>query len=60
MVYKSNQPAYDNPVHNKGELAEGNNAAKPSRRMPSAQPQGHESDKALGRKPPRCRREEQR
>ena len=53
MADKPNEPAYDNPVHNKGRLAEGNNAIKEPRRKPSNQPQGHDSDKVLGRKPPR-------
>jgi hypothetical protein len=45
MADKPNRPAYDNPVHNKGKLAEGNNAIKVPRHKPSDQPQGHESDK---------------
>jgi hypothetical protein len=53
MADKPSQPAYDNPVRNKGRLAEGNNAKKPPRHEPTAQPQGHESDKVLGRKPPK-------
>jgi hypothetical protein len=51
MADNPNRPAYDNPVGNKGELAEGNNAKKEPRRKPSSQPQGHESDKVLGQKP---------
>lgn len=53
MAEESNRPAYDNPVRNKGKLADGNNAIKPPGHKPSAQPQGHESDKVLGRKPPK-------
>ena len=53
MADNPNQPAYDNPVRNKGKLAEGNNAVKPRRLKPSVRPQGHESDKVLGRKPPK-------
>ena len=40
-------------AYNKGTLAEGNNAIKPPRPKPSNRPQGHESDKVLGRKPPK-------
>jgi hypothetical protein len=48
------RPAYDNPVGNKGELADGNNAPKPQRRASvSDAPQGHASDRKLGRKPAR-------
>jgi hypothetical protein len=50
---RANRPAYDNPVGNKDTLAEGNNAVKRPRSKPTAQPQGHESDKVLGRKPPK-------
>jgi hypothetical protein len=53
MADKPNRPAYDNPVGNKGSLAEGNNARKPPHPKPSDQPQGHESDKVLGQKPPK-------
>jgi len=53
MADNPNRPAYDNPVRNKGKLAEGNNAKKPPRPRPPDQPQGHASDKVLGRKPPR-------
>jgi len=53
MADNPNRPAYDNPVRNKGTLADGNNAIKESRPKPPAQPQGHESDKVLGRKPPK-------
>jgi hypothetical protein len=53
MADNPKRPAYDNPVRDKGKLAEGNNAIKPPRHKPSAQPQGHESDKVLGRKPPK-------
>jgi hypothetical protein len=48
-----NRPAYDNPVGNKGELAAGNNVLPTPPRTPAMQPQGHESDKKLGRKPSR-------
>ena len=51
MADKPNRPAYDNPVRHKGTLAEGNNAIKPPRLKPSDRPQGHDSDKVLGRKP---------
>jgi hypothetical protein len=51
MADNPNRPAYDNPVRNKGKLAEGNNAKKEPRHKPSDQPQGHDSDKVLGRKP---------
>jgi hypothetical protein len=51
MADEPNRPAYDNPVRNKGTLAEGNNAKKEPRPKPSNRPQGHESDKVLGRKP---------
>ncbi len=47
-----NRPAYDNPVGNKGELAEGNNVRK-ERPRPSGEPQGHDSDKKLGQTPPK-------
>jgi hypothetical protein len=53
MADDPNGPAYDNPVGNKGTLAEGNNARKPPRPKPSNKPEGHESDKVLGRKPPK-------
>jgi hypothetical protein len=53
MADEPNRPAYDNPVGNKGELAEGNNAIKPPPHKPPAQPHGHESDKVLGQKPPK-------
>jgi len=53
MADEPNRPAYDNPVGNKGELAEGNNAIKAPRQKPSAKPQGHESDKVLRQKPPK-------
>jgi hypothetical protein len=53
MADEANRPAYDNPVGNKGELAEGNNAKKPPRQKPSNKPEGHESDKVLGQKPPK-------
>jgi hypothetical protein len=53
MADNPNRPAYDNPVRNKGTLTEGKNAIKPPRPKPSNRPQGHESDKVLGRKPPR-------
>ena len=51
MAKTPNQPAYDNPVRNKGKLAEGNNAIKEPRRKASNEPEGQESDKKLGRKP---------
>jgi hypothetical protein len=51
MADEPNRPAYDNPVRSKGTLIEGDNAIKPPRPKPSDQPQGHESDKVLGRKP---------
>jgi hypothetical protein len=47
-----NRPAYDNPSRNKGDLATGNNAVKRPRPTPSSKPQGHDSDKVLGKKPP--------
>jgi hypothetical protein len=47
------RPAYDNPVGNKGDLVAGNNVLKSPRPAPSAKPQGHDSDKTLGQKPPR-------
>jgi hypothetical protein len=50
---RADPTGYDNPVRNKGKLAEGNNAKKEPRRKPSNKPQGHASDKVLGRKPPR-------
>lgn len=53
MADKPNRPAYDNPVGNKGTLAEGNNAKKEPRPKPSNKPEGHESDKVLGQKPPK-------
>ena len=53
MADEANRPAYDNPVGNKGELAEGNNAKMEPRLKPSDLPQGHESDKVLGQKPPK-------
>lgn len=49
------QPAYDNPVGDKGELAAGDNA-RPARddAGPKTGPaQGHDSDQKLGQKPPR-------
>ena len=46
------RPAYDNPVGNKGELAAGNNTRPTKRRPPSPEPQGQDSDKKLGVKPP--------
>lgn len=46
------RPAYDNPVGNKGDLAAGNNVKAPLRTPPSDAPEGHKSDKTLGRKPP--------
>ena len=49
---KSSRPAYDNRVSNKGTLAEGNNAKKEPSPKPTNKPEGHESDKVLGRKPP--------
>jgi hypothetical protein len=49
-----NKPAYDNPVGNKGDLAVGPDSAKQPRPKPDATaPEGHDSDKVLGRKPPR-------
>lgn len=49
-----NRPAYDNPVGNKGGLAAGSNAAREDRGDPKAEPpQGHDSDKKLGQKPPK-------
>jgi hypothetical protein len=54
MADDPNRPAYDNPVGNKGTLVEGNNARRSPRPKPSHDhPQGHESDKVLGRKPPK-------
>ena len=47
------RPAYDNPVGNKGDLVAGNNVLKRPRPVPPARPQGHDSDKTLGQKPPR-------
>jgi hypothetical protein len=47
------RPAYDNPVGNKGELVAGNNVLKRPRPAPPVKPQGHDSDKTLGQKPPR-------
>jgi len=47
------RPAYDNPVGNKGELVAGHNVLKSPRPAPPARPQGHDSDKKLGQKPPR-------
>jgi hypothetical protein len=47
------RPAYDNPVGNKGELAAGNNARRSRPEPASKAPQGHDSDKKLGRKPTR-------
>jgi hypothetical protein len=48
-----NRPAYDNPVGDKGDLVAGNNVVKRPRPTPDAKPQGHDSDKVLGQKPPR-------
>jgi hypothetical protein len=48
-----NRPAYDNPVGDKGDLVAGNNVAKRPRRAPDAKPQGHDSDRTLGQKPPK-------
>jgi hypothetical protein len=48
-----NRPAYDNPVGDKGDLVAGNNVVKGPRPTPDAKPQGHDSDKVLGQKPPR-------
>ena len=45
------RPAYDNPAGNKGDLVAGNNVLKRPRPAPPAKPQGHDSDKKLGRKP---------
>ena len=39
MADNRNRPAYDNPVGNKGELAESNYAKKPAR-LEAAQPTG--------------------
>jgi len=47
-----NRPAYDNPVGNKGELVAGNNVVKRPRQVTPGGPQGHDSDKTLGQKPP--------
>ena len=45
------RPAYDNPVGDKGGLVEGNNVRKPKPPSPPNEPQGHASDRKLGRKP---------
>jgi len=45
------KPAYDNPVGDKGDLAAGTNARQRKWPPPSPEPQGHPSDKVLGRKP---------
>jgi hypothetical protein len=47
------RPAYDNPVGNKGDLVAGNNVVKRPPRVTPGGPQGHDSDKKLGQKPPR-------
>jgi hypothetical protein len=53
MADDPNRPAYDNSVHSKGKLAEGSDAIRVPRAKPSDQPEGHESEKVLGRKPPK-------